>query len=135
MPDIVDIASASQTAVFEALNGRAALTALSEVFDHVPEGTQPPMTIVGNIEVENIGSKAEPIEQVTAEVITVYRGPGRDALLAIMHQQKLAIEAGLSQAGVHFGPARRLMAASDGPAQDGITHAGLSIFTFTAEPA
>lgn len=132
---MINLLLATQTAVFKAMSEHTGLTALAPVYQHVPQDTQPPMTIVGKIESENIGGKGDQLERITVDIVTVYRGTGRAAMLDIMHQQRLAIEAGdLAFAGVEFGTAVFEGAGADGPARDGVTYAGIQSFTIDAQP-
>ena len=136
MSDQVDLLDGAQSAFYQALDARAELTALSPVFQHVPENTDPPMTIVGDIESENAGTKNDPAEELTVTILTIHRGPGRAALLAIMHQQYLALHGReIGAPGCVFQNVRRDAAVAAGPASDGITYAGVSIFKVLAEPA
>lgn len=136
MTDPVDLIEPTQTAVFNALNGFAGLTALSGVFQHVPQDTEPPMTIVGDIEATPIGGKGEQVEQISVEVVTIYRGAGRARLLAIMHQQRLALEGQeVAHVGIAFDTPEWTGAGINGPAADGVTYAGIQTFTIIAEPA
>jgi hypothetical protein len=133
---MIDLLRAGQKAAFEALIGNDDLLALGPVHQHVPENSKPPMTIVGNIESENIAAKGEQCERLTIEIIALFRGASRAPLLDIMHQQRVALDGRqLAHDGVHFGTPRFLGAVADGPASDGVTYAGISTFTIDAEPA
>ena len=133
---MIDLLEPTQTAVFAALRSASGLTDLCPVFQHVPQGTPLPLTIVGDIESVPIGGKNEQVEQITIEIVTVYRGSGRAPLLAIMHQQRLALEdQQLSHPGVVFDTPGWVGGGVNGPASDGLTYAGLQTFIINAEPA
>jgi hypothetical protein len=133
---MIDLLQSVQEAVFTKLSGAVGLTDLAPVFQHVPQDTQPPMVIIGNIDSENIGTKGEQLEEVTIEVISIYRGSGRAALLDIMHQVRVALDRQeLTLAGVEFDTPDYVSASADGPAEDGTTYVGISTFTINAEPA
>lgn len=131
---MIDLMQAVQTAVFELLDGASGVA--DPVFQHVLENTDPPMHIIGNIETDNIGTMSEQHEEVSLEIVTVYRGPGRALLLEKMHRVRAVLDgAALSHAGVIFPQCRFLGGTADGPATDGITYAGIGIYKILAEPA
>lgn len=133
---MIDLLTAAQTAVFAALSARTELTALSPVHQHVPQDTEPPLTIVGKIDSEAIGGKYQQLEDITIEVVAVHRGAGRAALLAIMHQQREALDGqAIAASGAEFDTVEFVAASADGPADDGLTYAGISIFKVKAQPA
>jgi hypothetical protein len=133
---MIDLLQAAQTAVYQQLAAADGLTALCAVYDHVPQNTQPPMTIVGDLDSENAGGKGEQYEELIVEIVAVYRGSARGPLLDIMHQQRIALDGqSIEHAGVTFGQPEFLGAKTNGPASDGVTYAGISHFRICAEPA
>lgn len=137
MSDLVDLMDATQTAVIARLSASAELTRLTTVTQHVPaEEMDWPITRFGKIESEPAGGKGEQLEQILFDIETLYRGQGQAAVLAIMHQQRLALAAGeLLHPGVILGEPEWQGAAVDGPGKDGLTYVGLQTFIITAEAA
>ena len=137
MSDLVDLMDATQTAVIAQLSSSAELTRLTTVTQHVlAEGMGWPITRFGKIESEPVGGKDEQVEQILFDIETLYRGQGQAAVLAIMHQQRLALAAGeLQHPGVILGEPEWQGGAVDGPGSDGVTYVGLQTFIITAEAA
>ena len=133
---IVDLIDAVQAAVFARLSGRAELTALCTVTQHVLQDMAPPITRIGQIESAPAGGKGEQVEEIAVQVEAIYRGTSQAALLAIMVEQRRALEGQeLVQAGVAFDTPEWAGAVVDGPAADGLTYVGVNSFIITAEPA
>ena len=113
----------------------AVLGAPAQVLQHVPENTQPPIVIVGDLDTVNDGGKDDQLEQIRVQMQFVYRGPGRAPLLtmmnrarALIHDQRVTVEGGL----LHF---KWVTGSASIAAVDGITYAGLSEFDVFAQPA
>lgn len=131
----VNLMDAVQAAVFAALSGRAELTALSAVTQHLKQDMAWPITRLGEVASEPIGGKGEQLEQVSVQVETLYRGTSQAEALAIMHQQRLALDGQeLDHPGVAFDTPEWAGAAVDGPAKDGVTYVGVQTFVIVAEP-
>lgn len=132
---MIDLMSAAQEAAFKAL-AAAIPPELAEVYDHVPQGTEPNFVKLGAIEASNEGDKDDQRERFELEVHTIYRGADRSRLLAIMHQVRLALDdQPLELEGVDFSTPSFLSAAASDPASDGVTYAGITTFEIYAEPA
>jgi hypothetical protein len=131
----VDLLTPAQDALVAALKG-ASFAAGVQVFQNVPEGTEPPYVLVGRLTSDNQEQSGDQFELITAEVIHVYRGNQRRALLAMLHAARAAID---NQVLVATGAAftrPRLDKAEAGEAMpDGVTYVGIQTFEFYAEPA
>ena len=135
---IVDLMDAAQTAVFGAISGRQALTNLSQVTQHVLPNMLAAghITRIGKIESGPIGEKSDQLEEISIDIETLYRGTSRAEVLAIMFQQRLALDGqALAHDGVAFDTPEWAGAVVDGPAKDGVTYVGIQTFTIIAEPA
>jgi hypothetical protein len=97
---MIDLALEAQIAVFTALKNlptdSAVVAALGTqnlgVFQHVPENTQPPYLVIGQISSMSDFENYDQFEQITFEIIAVYRGMGRAPLMKILHSARLLIE-------------------------------------------
>ena len=92
---MIDLMEAVQTAVFEALSNRQELTARSQVTQHVKQDmlAAGPITRIGKVESAPAGGKGgQQLEEVSVDVETIYRGMSQAEVLAIMHQQRLALD-------------------------------------------
>ena len=135
---MIDLMDAVQTAVFEKLSDRAELTELCTVTQHVLQDMLETgsITRLGKIESVPEGGKGEQFELITVDVETLYRGTSQADVLAIMFQQRLALEEQeLSFDGVSFDTPAWAGGMVDGPAKDGVTYVGIQTFTIYAEPA
>jgi hypothetical protein len=129
---LTDLLQATQDGVFAALNVPA-VTALAPVFQHVPENTQPPFIVVGDIDAEPFGSKDGDLEQQTIEIEYVARGKGRRELLAMMNAGREALEGQpISANGADLSRPRWLNSSALG-AEDGVTYAGVQQYEVIAQ--
>lgn len=139
---MIDLLQCAQDAAFSMLlplEQDADLTAILgapvRVLQHVPENTQPPMIIIGDLDTSNEGGKDDQLENVGVQIQFVYRGPGRAPLLTMMsrgrdllHKQRVTVEGSLLAWTWVRGSA-------SSAATDGITYAGISEFDVFAQPA
>jgi len=133
-----NLMDAVQTAVFVALSGRGALTALSQVTQHVKQDMldDGPITRIGKVESRPIGGKGQQLEEVSVDVETIYRGTSQADVLAIMHEQREALEDQvLAIDGTELDTPEWAGAVVDGPAADGVTYAGIQTFLIYSQPA
>jgi hypothetical protein len=131
---MTDLTFAAQDATFDTLNV-AAVTDLAQVLQHVPENTQPPVVVIGDITVVPIGGKDGGLDELTIEIITMFRGPKRSGLLAIQHAVRSTLEgAELSAAGALLSPPV-FESSDDEILEDGITYLGTQRFSTIAQPA
>lgn len=134
-----DLLEPAQDALFAALKPIEAMGGMPDglgVFQHVPEDTQPPMIVVGQLASENAEDKGELGEEITAEIHYVYRGPSRAPLLAMMRAGRGVLQGQeISAAGALFETPRWIAAEASNALADGVTYVGLQIFKFYAEPA
>jgi hypothetical protein len=143
--DDVDLLTPAQDAVFaalaplEALAGTDGLPDGLGVYQHVPQGTRPPMVVIGNVTTTNkTDNEDEQDEEVRVEVHCMYAGEGRVPLLKMQAAVKRVLKGKQlpAQPGVWFETPRFLTSeATTAWENDGITYVGLSIFEFRAAPA
>ena len=133
---IVDLMDATVSAVFAQLSGRAELTALCPVTEHVLQDAAWPLTRIGQVESAPIGGKGEQVEEIALQVETLYRGTSPAQLRGMMLEQRRALEGqALEHEGVTLHPPVWGGAAVDGPAKDGHSYVGIQTFIIIAEPA
>lgn len=139
---MIDLLQCAQDAAFSLLlpleqdaDLATILGAPAQVLQHVPENTQPPIVIIGDLDTVNEGGKDDQLEQIGVQIQFVYRGPGRAPLLTMMkrardllHGQRVTVEGG------HLAFTWKGGSASSAAA-DGITYAGISEFDVFAQPA
>lgn len=128
---MIDLVEAGRIAAFNALKAKVA-----DVRDFVKQDTQPPFTMLGDIEFANEGSKSEPLLAVSIEVISVYRGGDRAELTARMHGAFEALnDQPLAAPGAEISSARLSAGAVSNAGPDGVTMVGVQTFEFMIEPA
>lgn len=136
MNDLLEPAQDALFGALVALEGNAELPDGLQVFQHVPEDTQPPMIVVGQLSSENAEDKGELIEEITAEIHYVYRGSSRALLLAMMRAGRGVLQnAAIEAAGAIFERPRWVAAEASNALADGVTYVGLQVFKFYAQPA
>jgi hypothetical protein len=130
---MIDLATAVQTALFEALRGSVTL---APVFQHVPENQPPPVAIVGEGAIEPIGGKDSRFERHEIDIVTVIAGPGRKPLNALQEQVRAALDAVdlPAQAGAELS-APVLLNTTTQLLDDGVTYYGAQRFLIFAQPA
>lgn len=130
---MADMAFAVQDAIFDRLAGAIALP-LAQVYQHVPDGTQPPVVIIGKIDVQDEGGKDCHLARITAEIECFFRGPGRKGLFQIMATVKAALDGQpLDQSAANLSRPG-FVAQSDELLEDGITYYGTMSFEILAQP-
>lgn len=134
---MTDLTGAAQDALFAALSPIAALGGMPDglgVYQHVPENTEPPWIVIGQISSEDASDKGEAIEIVTAEIAFAYRGSARAPLLAMMKAARDALQNQVIGAdGAAFERPRWLRSEASPAIADGVTYVGLQIFEFYAQ--
>ena len=130
---MTDLTLATQDAVFAALSA-GGTSALAPVYQHVPENTQPPAVIVGDIEVEAIGGKDGGLDRNVVTIVSFYRGPARKGLYAIMAANRAALDDQplASAAAILSRPV--FLNATDDLGEDGETYQGVQQFEIIAQP-
>jgi hypothetical protein len=127
----MELVEATRGAAFEVV-----AAAVPDFLDFVRQDTQPPFSMLGDIDFENDGSKHARFLNITLELITVYRGKDRAQLIAMMGAAGGALDdAELVAPGVEFSRPRLVSGSASGAGPDGVTFAGVQTFTLTAEPA
>lgn len=101
---MTDFAAALGKVIYDRL---AAQVSLAGVYQHVPENTQPPVVIVGDMDFENDGDKAGALFRYSVQIVAVIQGPSRKPLNALMTQVFDALNewTPAATASVRFGPA------------------------------
>jgi hypothetical protein len=130
---MIDLMSATQTAVYQALvSGGLSIP----VYDHVKQDTQPNFIKIGHISCANEGTKEDQQERFEVEIHAIYRGSDRGELLGIMHEVRKTLDREpLAFNGVSFWQPDFLTAMVSDAGPDGVTYAGISTFEVVAEPA
>lgn len=93
---MIDSRTAAQSAFYSALDGAAAVTALADVWQNPPEGTEPGakgLVITGLASVENIAGKDGGLDEVTIDILTIVRKPDVTELYALSSAVRNALEA------------------------------------------
>ena len=132
---LVDLTSEARGAVFAAI--ATAAPAGWQVFDTVPEGTQPPFVKIGVVETTNEGRPSEQYEHLTVEIFGVYRGEDRGALGAAMFAVRQAIDTrALATASAQFPQCRFIggILTDAMREKDGVSYLALSHFELLGEP-
>ena len=108
-----------------------------QIFQHVPENTQPPYIAVGDMDVDNLSAlPGEQEEEVTVEILTVWRADRRRELLAMMHGVRASLHnQPIAADGAHFTRPDYLSGGAGSPINDGVTYLGIQKFKFIAQPA
>lgn len=134
-----DLLQAAQDALFAALKPIEQLSGLPDglgVYQHVPQDTEPPMIVLGQIGSASDEDKGEQVEDISAEIQCVYRGAGRAPLLAMMHAVRAALDGEpIGASDAVFTTPRFLKAEAGDAIADGVTYVGLVNFQFYAQPA
>jgi len=133
---MADLRVAVQVAVYEALSGAAEVTALAPVYQHVPEERDPPIVVVGKMNMSNEGGKGGGLYRIEFEIESLITKPGREHLTPIMAAVSAAIEDQElpAQAGVSL--TRPVFEGDDDELlDDGNTYYGVQRFSLFAQPA
>lgn len=131
----VDLLTPAQDALFAALQG-ATFAAGVRVFQHVPQDTEPPYVVIGRLTTNNQEQTGDQFEEITAEIIFVYRGNQRRVLLAMMATARAAIDnQQIAAAGAAFTRPRLDTGDAGEAIADGVTYVGMQTYRFYAEPA
>ncbi len=135
MTEPLDMMTGTQDAIIELIRNRLPDAQKSMVRHSLKEDAEPPFHLVGDISSENAGGKDDQLEEIEADIHTVYRGDDRSELLALMHQVRLATDGAILKiADASFRISWRGAIAS-AAARDGVTYAGLTTLDIFAEPA
>ena len=135
-----DFKGAAQAAFFQALDGAAEVTDLSDVYQHVPQETEPTpdkgLTIIGDLSAVNIAGKDGEIDRVTVEVITEVRQPDQTALTQLQAAVRGTLDRAAlpTQSGFEISPP--VLESEDAAlAEDGQTYLGTQRFSVLVQPA
>jgi hypothetical protein len=123
---------ATQDALFAALNVTA-MTDLAPVMQHVPEGTEPPLVIVGDISFTPVGGKDGNFDRAEVDIVTMYRGPKRAGLFALQEVVQTLLD-GVALTGDALFSNPRQIANQEEIMEDGITYVGTQRFELFVQP-
>lgn len=131
---MIDLAAATQSAVFAALNV-SSVTSIASLYQHVPEDTPPPLVVIDDISMTPIGGKDGGLDRATVTIITEVRKPKRTALFALQSAVRGAVEyVPLSATGALFSLPEQT--AQDAKLlDDGQTYQGTQTFEIFVQPA
>ena len=132
-----DVLKAVSDGVFLMLKEPMATAGYPNGYQSVPQDTQPPFWVVGDMNAEQLGGKLDTSKRVTIDVHFVYRGEERDGLLAMMNAAYWALFGQVPDDidGVTFCGPIDWLSDDTSTGTDGVTFAGLSTFEVCAEPA
>ena len=126
-----DTVEAVQKAFYDWLSGGSVG---APVFDEVPDNQFPPVVIIDRIDTTYTGTKTEPAEQHSIEIVSVTQGKSKKSLRGIMAKVKNRLHgAAMPITGATIG--RPVFDGSDEDTlDDGKTHIGRQRFIVDAEP-
>ena len=136
-----DLLTAAQLAVYAKLAplaGRADLPTGLQIFSLVPQDVKTPYILIGDVDSDNGASyPGEQEEEISIEIISVFRGTSRAPLLAMMHAARVALHnQPITAPGATFEPPNYLKGSAGTVASaDGVTQLGIQTFKFIAQPA
>lgn len=132
---MLDLKLAAQGAIYRALNGSAAVSGLSSVYQHVPDEADPPLTVIDKMTATPAGGKGDQFDLIEFEITSLVREPGRKHLTPLMTAIREALEGRpLLAPGVGLSPPV-FESDDDGLLDDGNTYFGVQRFTLFAQPA
>lgn len=135
----IDLLTPAQDALVDALLplvGGAGMPEGLQVFQHVPEDTAPPYVMVSRITSTNLEERGEQYEEITAELVYVWRGNRRRELLAMMAGGRALVDnQTLTSETASFTRPRLDQAEAGEAIADGVTYVGMQTYKFFAEPA
>jgi hypothetical protein len=133
---MADLKLAAQTAIVAKLSATAAVTNLAPVYQHVPDDTQPPVVVIGDISAAPVGGKGGALDLLDVEIITMVRAPGREHLTPLRNAVRDALDeqALPTQAGVALS-VPVFAGDEDTIEDDGNTYIGTQRFSLYVQPA
>ncbi len=134
MTEPLDLLTGTQDAIIALIRARLPDDQKPMVRHTLDEDFQPPFHLIGDITTEEVGGKDEQLEELEAEIHTVYVGSDRRELLKLLHQVRIATnDARIPIDGATYRVQWRGAIASTA-ARDGVTFAGLTTLDIQAEP-
>lgn len=129
---MTDLSLAVQDGLYEKLSANVTL---APVYQHTPDGTEPPVVIIGQDVFTAEGDKSGRLERHTCEIITLVRGSSRKALYALQAEVYAALHGEpITFAGATLS-APAFLDADDELLEDGKTYYGRQRFEVWAQPA
>ena len=86
---MADLQQALERILYERLS---ATVTLARVFEHVPEGTPPPVVILADFSVTNLGSKTSAFDRFEFDIVSLVKGAERKALNALQVEVRDALD-------------------------------------------
>lgn len=133
---MADLKLAAQNAIYDKLNGTAAVTSLAPVYQHVPDDHDPPVVIIGDMSMTSQGGKGGGLDLIEVEILSLVRAPGREHLTPLMtairdalDEQALDAQAGVTLSRPVFD------GDEDALLDDGNTYMGTQRFSLFVQPA
>jgi hypothetical protein len=131
---MIDAATAVATALYTALNVTA-VTNLAAVWQNPPEGTDPPVVVIGNIDLEPIGGKDGGLDKATADILTFIRQPDQTILFALQTAVRTQLD-GQTITATGAALSQPLQTSSEvALMEDGETYMGTQRFEIFVQPA
>jgi hypothetical protein len=131
---MIDAATAVATALYTALNVTA-VTNLAPVWQNPPEGTDPPVVVIGNIDLEPIGGKDGGLDKATADILTFIRQPDQTSLFALQTAVRTQLD-GQTITATGAALSQPLQTSSEvALMEDGETYMGTQRFEIFVQPA
>ena len=131
---MIDAATAVQEALFAALNVTA-VTDLAPVWQNPPEGTNPPVVVIGNISLEPVGGKDGDLDRATADVLTFIRQPDQTVLFALQAAVRSQVDGQALTASGALLSAPVMTSSEVEMMDDGETYMGTQRFDIFVQPA
>lgn len=131
----LDLLTGAQDAIVRLIQEQLPPDRRGMVRQSLKQDFEPPFHLVGDINSDNAGRPGEQLEEIEADIHTVYRGGDRRELLKLLHEVRLATDhATLELDGATY-QVRWHGAIASAAAGDGKTYAGLTTLNIIAEPA
>lgn len=135
---MIDLQTAVQVALFTALNGAAGVTDIADVWQNVPEDTQPVdkgLVIIGPVSLDGSATKDGGLEKAKVPIFTEVRRPDITELYALNSAVRDAIDDQFIEApGAELGRPIFLSAAP-GLMDDGVTYFDMLLFEMFVQAA
>lgn len=130
----IDYANALQIALYDRL--RPGLIGHSKVYQHVPDGTAPPVTVIGDMNPADQGVKGAVFDRWSVRIDSVTKGPAKSACSALQALVRGLLDGWTPDATdeVRFGTFY-FENAEAALIPDEEMYFGSQIFTVTTEPA
>lgn len=124
---MTDAATSTGAALFAALDGNIG----TPVFQHVPQDTDPPVTIIGEHRETAPFGKGDPDRRIDVDILTIFQGEANKPVTEWQAQIVAILDgAALSHSGFLIRPT--LSSKQCELLEDGVTYVGTTTFTVLA---